>query len=131
MVVTKLPHDIIAHPDILQAYAGANFTVFTDNGISLNPGLRIDDRITANLDITIHIGCIRIHKGNTLGHKLLILAAAQDFFSAGKLQTGVNAQRGFIIVSSHSPDFFPLLPENFQHIRQVVFALCIVIRNLL
>ena len=83
MVVTKLSHDIIAHPDILQAYAGANFTVFTDYGIAFNPGLRIDNRIAANLDIAVHISGIRVHNRNAIRHEFFILAAAQDFFSTG------------------------------------------------
>ena len=131
MVVAELAHNLIAHLDILQTDAGANFTVFTDYGIAFNPGLRIDNRIAANLDIAIHISGIRVHNRNTISHEFFILAAAQDFFSTRELHAGVNAQRGFIIISCYSPDFLTLLLENFEHIRQVVFTLGIVIRNLL
>lgn len=107
MGIDKLTRDMIAAFDILEADIRAKLALFANDRAMFKPRHRVDDGIAADFDIRVNVRRIRVHNRDALAHELFILAAAQDFLRTGQLQARVDAERIFIIVSSHSPDFSP------------------------
>ena len=115
---------------VLKARMGADLAVLADDRRTLKPRARIDHGVAADDDIDVDIGRIGIHECHTLCHQRLILAAAQDLLRGSELGARVDAERFLVVVGHGGKDLLALLSEDFEHVGQIVLALCIVIFDL-
>src|SRR5712692_2556567 len=96
----------------------------TGRAQDLHEGL--DDRVSADFDITVYHAGLRIENRDTFHHKLLTLGHAEAHVKVNEFGTGVAAQNFTGIVGPNCNDFFPSLGKNARHVGEVVLAVWVV-----
>ena len=71
MTIGKLDMSIVAYFYVSKAYVRTDFTILTNNGVALEPGVGIDNGVTADFYAAFDKGAGRIHNGYACIHKLV------------------------------------------------------------
>ena len=118
---------VIAHLDVSHADVRADLAAFADDRIAFEDRPRIKDGVAADGDRRIYIGVIRIDDGNAIGHEFIQFTLAQDPFGFSHLLTRVYTECFRIGRRSKGTDDFACRYEHADDIGQIVFALRVVI----
>ena len=129
--IGKLQMVVIAHVDIGHADVRPDLAVFANDRLPFEDRSRIEHRIAADDDRRIDIGVGRIDDRDSSGHQFYQFALAQYLFGFSQLQARVDAQCFLICGDSIGADHLTGSDEHADNIRQIIFALRIVIADLM
>ena len=83
----------------------------------------IEDGVGADLDGVVDIGARGIEHGDAVGHQPVQDAPAHDRGHRGELLSVVHAEALAGVLGDHRVEMVPALPEDLDHVGQVVLAL--------
>ena len=116
------PHAVA---EAARAHAGARThdALGADHGAPLERDAGIEDGVGADLDGVVDIGARGIEHGDAVGHQPVQDAPAHDRGHCGELLSVVHAEALAGVLGDHRVEMVPALPEDLDHVGQVVLAL--------
>ena len=108
----------------------SDLAVLADDCLPLKHSTRQQHGITADFDILLDIGMLRVNDADTGSHKLFCFAKAQDAVSGCELDAGIHPHRLIGIVRCDRNDLEAFFDHDPENIRQIVLTLRIFVVDL-
>ena len=105
---------------VLDDAIGPDAAIGADFGLAQQLHERLDDRIGANLDVTVDHARLRIENSHSFGHQLLAFCQAQAGVQVNNLSASITAEDFASIGRFDGHDFLARSIKHRRHVREVV-----------
>ena len=110
---------------------GKDLTTATDRRVPLNANVGMDSGIRAYACFRRNVSGRRINQSDPLQHQLPISPISKDSLQLGEFYPTVDSSDLPGVVAYYRPDFTAFRAQEAKAVGQVVFLLCVAVRELI